>query len=139
MAELKKKRALKFVAEEAVPYYLSQIEACCPGSKMSIVVDWDSVGDQLQAFDNLTESVSGFGNSGFGAVMQGLQDVCRDDLGREAVAAKLHTFRLVHKTTERPDHLTCTVNDGVVTVEADMVSQIQIDPRTVRDAIENTL
>jgi hypothetical protein len=106
---LEEKRMLKQIKEEVFPTYEAEL-AKITGTPIAYEVDWDSFANNRDALYYLESRV-------FGPINEGFRDICRDDLGKEAVKESIKTIR-VKQVKEVSDHL--VLNHGVVEVYCDL-------------------
>ena len=105
---LEEKRMLRQIKEEVFPTYEAEL-AKITGTPIAYEVDWDSFAANRDALVFLESRV-------FGPINEGLRDICRDDLGKEAVQASIKTIR-VKQEKGVSDHV--VLNDGVAEIYCD--------------------
>jgi hypothetical protein len=68
--------------DHRVPALTKAIAEFCPGARIAVTIDWDSFEGDMPGLENLWTV--------YEQPSQGLEEVCKDDLGRQAVAEGLH-------------------------------------------------
>jgi hypothetical protein len=94
---LNERRSMEVIEKESIPSYEADLKTACPDSNIKIVMDWASFGTQAEAYTKFAASPrSDPYNRGFGSAINAIGEVCRDDLGKKAIAQKLQAMKLVH-------------------------------------------
>jgi hypothetical protein len=100
------RRVMQDFTDKRIPELVESIKGYCPGRDIAVNVSWDSFEGEDDALQNLWLV--------FEQPSQGLQSVCQDELGRQAVAEKIHEILIVNVGSS--DQIGATVSDGVLTV-----------------------
>lgn len=104
---LAEKRVQQEFEKERIPQRLAQFkEQYCPASKLAVEIDWKSLEGDKAGLDNLWS----IWEQGF----HGLEGVCEDDLGKQAVAENVK--KLVIRNVAGAAQVGAEFKDGVVTV-----------------------
>ncbi len=102
---LAEKRLAKQIQEQDVPAFQSEIRNLT-GFEPQLEILWDT----FTAFDEYP--LTRLQNSILPDLIEVFQSICRDDLGKEALAGALKTIRL--ENTDNPDGVTLTFEGGVL-------------------------
>jgi hypothetical protein len=92
--------------ERRLPELVEKIKGYCPDADIAVSVDWESFEDDHAALENLWLV---FEQPSFA-----LEQVCKDDLGRQAVAESVH--RIVIRNVPAADKVGATFAGGTLTV-----------------------
>jgi hypothetical protein len=105
--------------QKFMPDFAAKIASQCPGSKISIAIDWASLGqgsDISKTIEALTNSNAI--NRSIDSVTQALQGVCSDDLGRKAVASKVTLIQVKHVQDAKEPSF--SFSNGVASLQLDV-------------------
>jgi hypothetical protein len=105
--------------QKFMPDFAAKIASQCPGSKISIAIDWASLGqgsDISKTIEALTNSNAI--NRSIDSVTQALQGVCNDDVGRKAVASKVTLIQVKHVQDAKEPSF--TFSNGVASLQLDV-------------------
>jgi hypothetical protein len=116
---LNERRSMEVIEKESIPSYEADLKTACPDSNIKILMDWASFGTQTEAYTKFAESPrSDPYNRGFGSAINAIGEVCRDDLGKKAIAQKLQAMKLVHVAGLAEGR--GEVANGVLVIETDV-------------------
>jgi hypothetical protein len=126
---LEEKRAQQKIETETIPKFEAEMRSACPAAQTKIAIDWASF--DADAFRNFSATPSSDPyNRALGSTIVALQNICRDNLGKQAIAEKLKTLRVVHIKDLAAGR--SQLNNGVLTIETDInqstppgISQVQ--------------
>jgi hypothetical protein len=104
--DLAGRRVVQEFTDRRIPDLEASIKGYCPEGDIAVNVLWDSFEGDDDALQNLWLV--------FEQPSQGLEAVCKDDLGRQAVAEKIH--QIVIRNVGSRDQVGATVSDGTLTV-----------------------
>ena len=80
-----------------MPDFVKSITETCKESKVTIEIDWNSFGNGLEATQNVEALTNSNAiNRSIGSVVSALQNICNDEMGRKAIAAKMKSIRIQH-------------------------------------------
>jgi hypothetical protein len=127
---LAERRRLKQLREEIQPKRQQELQAAT-GSAVTLEVDWDSVGEETNALTRIDEY-------GFMRLIDAFKLICRDGLGREAVAEKIKAVRLINSTNSSWS-TTCQIKEGVVTIDWDWGNVLIVTPELIAESLDPQL
>jgi hypothetical protein len=91
---------------ENLAYYVKQTGGAT--ANIQVVIDWASLGDDKQAYENL--------DSVWLQPLQGIEEVCKDDLGKAGVKESLK--KIIIKNVSTPTSV--ELKDGVLTASMNL-------------------
>ncbi len=104
---LAERRVQQEFETERIPTRLAQFKnEYCPNANLAVEFDWKSFEGDKAALDNLWAC--------WEQAIQGLEGVCKDDLGKEAVASSVK--KVVIRNVPAFDQAKAEFKDGVLTV-----------------------
>lgn len=104
---LAERRVQQEFEKERIPTRVAQFKSeYCPNASLAVEFDWPSFEGDKAALDNLWAC--------WEQAIQGLEGVCKDDLGKEAVAAGVK--KVVIRNVPATDQVKAELKDGVLTV-----------------------
>lgn len=107
---LAEKRMLKTLQDEVVPEREKELQKIT-GTKIKYDVTWDTFAPNMSAMER-------FRDTAFEAINQSFTAICRDEIGREAVAQSIKTVRL--SQGGESNMASCvTLKDGVLDIPWD--------------------
>jgi hypothetical protein len=104
--DLASRRIVQEYKDKRIPDLAAKVKGYCPEATIELVFDWDTFEGQPAALENLW--------SIYELPSYALENVCKDALGREAVAEKLH--KIVVKNVSSDDQITTTMTGDTLTV-----------------------
>jgi hypothetical protein len=132
------RRARHLLETETIPTYENDIKELAPGATTKLEIDWDSLGEDREAWTHISESSrSAIYNSILGSTMWCLDDIGRDAIGKAAIVDGLKAIRIVHKRTGQ--QATATFENGVLTITGDCTIDAQPEPAMIKTLLENGL
>ena len=104
--DLASRRIVQEYKDRRIPELTAKVKGYCPESNIEITVDWDTFEGEPAALEN------------FWALYElpsyALESVCKDALGREAVAERIH--RIVIKNVSSDDQINVVMEDDTLAV-----------------------
>ncbi len=95
--DLNARRAITVIEQESIPSYEADLKTACPDANIKIVMDWASFGTNAETYTKFAESPRSAPYSrGFGSGISAIGEICRDDMGKKAVAEKVKAMKIVH-------------------------------------------
>ena len=80
-----------------MPDFVKTITETCKESKVTIEIDWNSFGNGPEASQNVEALTNSNAiNRSVNGVISALQNICNDEMGRKAIAAKMKSIRIQH-------------------------------------------
>jgi hypothetical protein len=132
------RQARHLLETETIPSYESDIREMAPGAATKLEIDWDSLGDDKDAYAALANSPrSAIYNIAIGSTIWTLDEICRNPIGKSAVAEGLKAIRIVHKRSG--ERGIASFDKGVLTLTVDCTVEGQPEPADVKSLLENGL
>ena len=92
--------------KERIPKRLEEFKSSyCPNANLSVQIDWSTFEGKKEALEAMWTH--------WEQPLQGLEGVCKDDLGKEAVAGGVKS--VVIKNVDSTEQVKCEFKDGVLT------------------------
>jgi hypothetical protein len=132
------KQARQLLETETIPHYEREIRNFAPGAATRLEIDWDSLGDDRKAWLALANTpVSAIYNVAIGSTMWLLEEMCRSELVREAIAGGLKAIRVVHQRGVELGH--SAFEGGVLTLTVDTTLEGSPDADVIRQQLMDAL
>lgn len=104
---LNERRRQKEIIDTTVPEREAELKEIT-GKAITYTIEWDGF-ETIEEMDQLANRI-------FVEISEGFQRICRDEMGKEAVAEKINTILI--RDVESSDWLnTATIEDGTLTFE----------------------
>ncbi len=127
---LAERRRLKELREIVVPSRQRELEAAT-GLPLALTVAWESLAEDTNPIMRLDEHC-------FQRIIDAFKDVCRDDLGREAIVAKVKRVHVINSSNSTWKQ-TCTLDDGVLTLDWDWGNVLTVTPELISERLDQQL
>ncbi len=127
---LAERRRLKELRESVVPARQKELAAAA-GVPLTLTVAWESLAEDTNPIMRLDEYC-------FQRVVDAFKDVCRDELGKEAVAAKVKRVHVINSTNSSWSE-TCQLQDGVLTLDWDWGNVLIVTPEMIAEQLGRQL
>ncbi len=132
------RRVIDQYNDKFMPEFEKKIAEKCQGSTVKIEIDWNSFGNgeeaskTIEALTNsnaVNRSVEGFTSA--------LQNICSDDTGRKAVAAKLKTLKVSH--VNGADKPVFKVENGAASFALNATKENSLWSQEIQKTLEGSL
>lgn len=91
------RRVIEQYNNKFMPNFIKRITETCKESKVTIEIDWNSFGNRPEASQNIEALTNSNAiNRSVGSIVSALQNICNDEMGRKAIAAKMKSIRIQH-------------------------------------------
>jgi len=131
-------RVKRMLETETIPRYEASVRECAPGSTTTITFDFESIGEDRAAWSALGGSPqSDPYNRALGPAIWAIEQIARDDLGRDALAAGLRQIRVVHSSGI--EKAQAQFLEGVLTLTVDLAQEAPPDTEAIQRMLEEKL